>query len=265
MSEDRALWDLKAEFWDALHGDEGNDFHRTLVSPAVEGLLALRTGERVLDIACGSGVLARRLAALGGVVTAVDFSAALVERAKARGQAAGTPITYGVADATDEDALVACGEGSFDAITCTMALMDMPEIAPLFRAVRRLLGVGGRLVIVTAHPAFNSANPVFYAELEDRAGALITTAGVKIARYLDALPVKAVGAVNEPAPHMYYHRPLYALLGEAFAAGLVVDGMDERGYTQSSGEPPRLLSWRAVPQIPPVLAARFRVGSLDRS
>ncbi len=64
--EGRALWDQKAAFWDTLHGDAGNKFHRQLVSPAVERLLALRAGERVLDIACGSGVMARRLAELGG-------------------------------------------------------------------------------------------------------------------------------------------------------------------------------------------------------
>ena len=32
--EGRALWDQKAAFWDGLHGDEGNQFHRRLVAPA---------------------------------------------------------------------------------------------------------------------------------------------------------------------------------------------------------------------------------------
>jgi hypothetical protein len=46
--EGRELWNQKAAFWDALHGDEGNSFHRYLVAPAVERLLALQPGERVL-------------------------------------------------------------------------------------------------------------------------------------------------------------------------------------------------------------------------
>ncbi len=82
--EGRTLWDQKAAFWDDLHGDDGNRFHRRLISPAVERLLALQRGEHVLDVACGNGVLARRLAALGGQVTAVDFSAALLDRARQR-------------------------------------------------------------------------------------------------------------------------------------------------------------------------------------
>lgn len=160
----RDLWDQKAAFWDNLHGDEGNRFHRSLVSPSVERLLDLQPGERVLDIACGNGVMARRLAALGGQVTAVDFSAALIEKARTRQQAAGTPISYAVADATDETALLSLGEGQFEAITCTMALMDMPVITPLYRAVRRLLTPTGRFVFATSHPAFNSSNPVFTAD-----------------------------------------------------------------------------------------------------
>ena len=256
--ESRKLWDQKATFWDELHGEEGNRFHRKLISPAVENLLQIQAGEAVLDIACGSGVMARRLAALGGNVTAADFSTALIERAKARGQSTGTPIQYHIADATDEEALVALGEGAFDGIVCTMALMDMPVIAPLYRAVRRLLRPEGRFVFATSHPAFNSNNPIFFAEMEDRDGQLLTSSGVKIRGYLDIPPTKGVGAKDEPTPHYYYHRPLHELLGTAFEAGLVLDGLEEPGFRPDDTESPRLLSWYAVPQIPPVLAGRFR-------
>src|SRR5215831_575307 len=109
-NEGRLIWNQKADFWDSLHGDDGNQFHRQLVSPAVERLLALQPGERVLDVACGNGAMARRLAALGAKVTAVDFSTTLIEKARQRGQQSGEPITYGIADATDEEALAALGE-----------------------------------------------------------------------------------------------------------------------------------------------------------
>ena len=256
--DDRTLWDEKAAFWDELHGEEGNRFHRELVSPAVERLLALQPGERVLDVACGSGVMARRLAALGARVTAVDFSEALVERARARGQSAGPPIAYAVADATDEAALAALGERSFDAVMCTMALMDMPVIAPLYRAVRRLLRPGGRFVFATMHPCFNSPEPTFVAEMEDTGGALRTTRSVKIDAYLDIPPKKALGAPGEPAPHTVYHRPLHALLEDAFAAGLVLTALEEPAFAPDPAAPPGL-GWYYVPQIPPVLAGKLVV------
>jgi 2-polyprenyl-3-methyl-5-hydroxy-6-metoxy-1,4-benzoquinol methylase len=52
--------------------------------PALAALLDVQPGRRYLDIACGNGLTSRRLAALGVQVTAFDFSANLINRAKAR-------------------------------------------------------------------------------------------------------------------------------------------------------------------------------------
>ncbi len=256
--EGRDMWNRKAEFWDNLHGEEGNSFHRTLVGPTVERLLALQAGERILDIACGTGVMARRLAQLGGRVTATDFSERLIERARLRGQGEGETVQYQVVDATDEEALAALGEGQFDGIVSTMALMDMPVITPLYRAVRRLLKPEGRFVFASSHPAFASNNPIFHIEQEDRGGQLIVTKAFKLVAYLEIPPVKAMGARNEPTPHYYYHRPLSQLLGEAFAAGLVLDALEEPAI-EAEPNPARMLSWDSFPQFPPVMAGRLRL------
>ena len=256
MTNYQDAWNQKAEFWDELYGEYGNRFHRELVSPSVERLLNLKQGERVLDVACGAGALARRLAELGASVTAVDFSEALIERAKSRGQRAGAAIDYQAVDASAEDALVALG--TFDAITCTMAMNDMAEVGPLFRAAATMLADGGRFVFATMHPAFNSNNPVFVAELADVDGVLQTTHFVKIAGYLSVPPVLGVGAPGEPNPHTYFHRPLGELLGQAFAAGLVLDGIEEPAFPKDADTEGRL-SWYNFWQIPPVLAGRLRV------
>lgn len=255
--EGRELWNQKAEFWDNLHGDEGNQFHRELVSPSIERLLNLQKGEKVLDVGCGSGVLARQLAELGGIVMATDFSAALIERAKLRGQSTGEVIDYRVIDATDEAALLALGVGQFDAVVSTMTMMDMPVIAPLFRAVQRLLTDKGRFVFANMHPAFNSNDPIFFSEKADENGEIVMTHGVKIRAYLDIAPMKGSGAPDEPTPHYYYHRPLKQILGEAFAAGLVLNGIEEPAFSPDNPESDRHLSWAGLWQIPPVLTCRL--------
>jgi len=138
IADVRRRWDAKAAFWDEQMGD-GNAFQLELIGPAVERLLAVRPGERILDVACGNGVSSRRLAAIGARVVAIDISAAFLELARARSAQPGDGIDYRWLDATDEAALLALGEGQFAALLCNMSLMDMPVIAPLVGAARRLL------------------------------------------------------------------------------------------------------------------------------
>jgi SAM-dependent methyltransferase len=133
----------------------GRTWQNRLIQPAVEGLLLLRSGERVLEIACGNGEFARRMKELDLHVLATDFSENMLERARAHGG----DIDYLPADATDEGALLALGEpGSFDAVVSNMAIMDMESIEPMVAAAARLLGPNGRFVFSTLHPSFNSGD-----------------------------------------------------------------------------------------------------------
>ena len=155
--------------------------------------------------------------------------------------------------------MLALGECRFDAVACSMTLMDIPTIDPLFRAAARLLRKGGRFVFVTQHPAFNSNNPIFAHEKEDRAGVVRDHYAVKLRAYLDLPPVLGSGAPGEPSPHYYYHRPLSELLGAAFAAGFALDGLLEPAFTEADSAASAGLSWLKLTQIPPVLSGRLRL------
>src|SRR5215470_648036 len=134
--EARRAWDQNAEFWDRRMG-EGNDFVEVLIWPSVERLLALQSGERVLDIACGNGLTSRRMAATGAHVVAIDFSEQMIKRARKHNDDP-AQIDYRILDATNDDELTGLGERSFDAALCNMALFDMAEIGPLMRGLARL-------------------------------------------------------------------------------------------------------------------------------
>jgi 2-polyprenyl-3-methyl-5-hydroxy-6-metoxy-1,4-benzoquinol methylase len=257
VAETRDIWNRKAAFWDQYMG-EGNAWHLQLVSPAVERLLAVRPGEMILDIACGNGMLARRLALLGAQVVACDFSEVFIELARARTAESGERIEYLVVDATNREELAGLGEHRFDGATCTQGLMDMPEIAPLFEAMTRLVKPGGRFVITVQHPCFNTTGMSIVAETIDTDDTRYVETALKLRRYLTSDTAKGAGIPGEPEPHFYFERPMSELFGSAFRAGLVMDGMEEPSFGPA---PPgaNSLSWSSIPEFPPVLAARFRV------
>ena len=155
LDETRRIWDANATFWDGRIG-EGNTFHKTLVEPTVDRLLALRPGDSVLEIGCGNGAYARHLAEQDASVLATDFSAVFPERARERSAGYEERIQYRQLDATDEAALRDLGAERFDAACANMVLMDIAAIELLFAALPRLLTPRGRFVFAIMHPCRNS-------------------------------------------------------------------------------------------------------------
>jgi SAM-dependent methyltransferase len=80
----------------AAHGPTvpGANSSADAVADLVWRLLDLRPGMEVLDVACGHGALANRLAARGCVVTGLDSSEVFLDRARADAAAAGVSVEY---------------------------------------------------------------------------------------------------------------------------------------------------------------------------
>ena len=258
--ESRAAWDANAEVWDARMGDEGNDFFGILQWPAITSFLDPQPADRILDVACGNGLTSRKLAEFGASVTAFDFSSELIDLAQGRSNPE-SRITYHILDATDENALleILSPYASFDSAMCNMALFDMPEIEPLFRALRRLLKAGGVFVFSLMHPAFNNSSSVHVVEEVDYEGEIKTVYSVKVSRYMTPYHTHGLALRNQPKAQLYFERPMQDYLNAGFENGFVLDGFAERAFPPEhpSKHP---LSWGGqYSEIPPVLVARMRL------
>ncbi|MBN1657342.1 MAG: class I SAM-dependent methyltransferase [Anaerolineae bacterium] len=106
------------------------------------------TGERVLDVGCGTGALASKMARRGAKVTAIDVSSAMLAQAAERlaqeGLAEGVALReMGVAE------LDVLPDSAFDVVTSVLVLSELSneEMAYALAEFRRLLRPGGRLLI----------------------------------------------------------------------------------------------------------------------
>jgi 2-polyprenyl-3-methyl-5-hydroxy-6-metoxy-1,4-benzoquinol methylase len=255
--EVRDIWNQNASFWDERMG-EGNAFHKTLIEPTQERLLNVCAGQRILDLACGNGQFARHLARLGAHVLGVDVSERMIERARGRTTEPGDRVEFRIVDCTRADALMSLGEKQFDAAVCTMALMDMAAIRPLFTALAKLLQTGGCLVFSVLHPCFNSGRVVQVREREEVAGQVVDRYSVRVSGYIHPLTHRGVAMIGQPVPQYYFHRPLSLLLNPAFEAGFVLDGLAEPVFaTPPEGQ--GTLFEHVYSAMPAALVARLRL------
>ena len=106
-----------------------------------------QSGERVLDVACGTGIVARLAASqvcLGGHVTAMDLNPGMLAVARTLPQAGGAPIEWSEADATD----MPLSSGVFDVICCQLGLQYFPDRPQALREMRRVAAPDGRLLLL---------------------------------------------------------------------------------------------------------------------
>jgi ubiquinone/menaquinone biosynthesis C-methylase UbiE len=250
-------WERLAEWWDDKIGD-GNEFQDYLIQPATERMLALKPGEQVLDIACGAGRFARRMASMGAVVTAIDQAERFLNRARERTKENKDRIEYLKLDAADRAAILLLGKGRFDAAVCTMALMDMSSITPLVSALPVLLNPQGRFVFSVTHPVFNSGTARHIGEQYEHEGETIVKSGIAITDYASPFCYKGSGIPEQPEPQYYFHRPINVLFNTCFKYGFVLDDMEEpvfpAGFRSGTDSP---LAFSQMPSIPPILVARM--------
>jgi Pseudouridylate synthases, 23S RNA-specific len=253
-----AGWDHVAEWYSGLIEERTSDHHELVILPGVMRLLGAEAGARVLDVACGQGILAHRLGAAGVTTVGIDASPRLIDAAKA---GAGPNESYVVGDARTI-AELDLGQ-PFDAAACVMALMNMDPLAPVLAGIAGKLRQGGRFVAVILHPAFRSPGQTSWGwdtPKNSRGGARQYR---RVDGYLSpgVTPITmnpgAVARGSPPVTTLTYHRPVQAYIKAVVEAGLLVDALEEWPSMRTSQPGPRAAEEnRARREIPMFLALR---------
>jgi ubiquinone/menaquinone biosynthesis C-methylase UbiE len=126
-------------------------FERSLVGPVTSlwardliDRVGLQPGERVLDVACGTGVVARLASSVVGAngrVAALDVNRGMLAVGRSLPSPDGAPIEWheGSADA------LPFGNGEFEVVLCQLGLQFFPNRLAALREMRRVLVAGGRV------------------------------------------------------------------------------------------------------------------------
>ncbi len=247
-------WDRVADWYDGLLEDRGSDHYENVILPGALRLLEPAPGMRVLDLACGQGVLSRRLAALGTDVVGVDAAPSLIGSARARNEQLPSNITpprYEVCDARD---IAPLALHDADAAVCVMALSNIDPLDGVMRGVATALKPGGAFVWIIVHPAFRAAGQTSWGWDTGR-----KTQYRRVDGYLS--PGQKAIVMNPggrgDVTTLSFHRPLQAYVQAMSKYGLLVERLEEWPSLRASTSGPRAAEEnRARREIPLFLGVR---------
>ena len=162
----RAMFDRIAGFYDVMNSVMTAGLHHAWRRRAVE-LAGVGPGDRVLDVATGTGDLALELAARvapGGAVTASDFSEEMLARARSKGAGAPAAVTFEWANAMQ----LPYGDGEFAAATVGFGARNFSDLDRGLREMTRVVRPGGSVVVLEITTPTRPPLSTFYRLWFDR-------------------------------------------------------------------------------------------------
>jgi len=105
---------------------------------------------KVLDVACGPGIVACAAAQRAAHVTGIDLTPAMIAQARERQESLRlSNLDWRVGDAMQ----LPFAEGAFDVVLTRYSFHHMPDPLPVLREMKRVCRKGGRVVVIDATPA----------------------------------------------------------------------------------------------------------------
>jgi RimJ/RimL family protein N-acetyltransferase len=233
-----SAWEQHAGWWQREFTDGADPEYEEQILPLVDHHLA--GARRVLDVGCGEGQVARRVAALGADVVGLDPTVAQLSLAIARG--GGVTYVRGGADA------LPCRTGAFDAVVVCLVIEHIEQYAKVLAEIARVLAPGGRFLLMLNHPLLQTTGSGW---VDDH---ILEEQYWRIGPYL--LEDLGTEEVSPGVELPFMHRPLSRYVHVMGEVGLLIDDMDE------PAPPPGFLAlapeYRDAAVIPRLMVIRAR-------
>ena len=204
-----AQWERHADWWQRAYSEGADAEYEDQILPLVAR--QVQGARRILDVGCGEGQVARRMASTGAEVVGLDPTAAQVEVARAR--AGGPRYLQARAEA------LPCRDGSFDTVVVCLALEHVDAFEAAIAEVARVLEPGGRFVLLLCHPLLQAPGSAW---IDDR---ILGEMYWRVGAYLE--DERRFHEVAPGVDLLFVHRPLSRYVHALGRAGLLIDDMIE--------------------------------------
>jgi ubiquinone/menaquinone biosynthesis C-methylase UbiE len=228
-SEESKDWDDLSDWYDEKQGETGDLGDKAFIDSVLLRLIGSCQGKDVLDLGCGNGYLARRLARDGARVTGVDSSLRMLENAKAHDPKDSLKVEYIHSDAKR---LAGVADASFDMVYASMSLMDIEEAEAAIGEVSRVLRGGGKFVASISHPCFDNGSNSGWIVQKAGPGPIRVYRGIRAYRspFSENMPWKVEN--NETRYTRSFHRPLNWYARVLHAKGFAITALEEPEPTE---------------------------------
>ncbi|MBI3631871.1 MAG: methyltransferase domain-containing protein [Candidatus Vogelbacteria bacterium] len=216
MKNKNTGWGNVASWYDDLL-ETGDNYQKDVILPDVLSLLALKNGDRIVDLACGQGFFSRKFQDAGASVVGVDISKELIGIAKNYKDG----IEYFVSSADKLDFLK---NASVDKIVIILALQNITNIQAVFKECSRILKKNSSMVFVLNHPAFRVPKESSWG-FDEQAGVQFRRVDGYISEFKVAIKVHP-GEQNSEFTTSF-HRPLQYYFKALKGTGFVVRNLHE--------------------------------------
>jgi SAM-dependent methyltransferase len=231
-------------------GKGGSKHHQKLAIPTLLKLLDFQSGERVLDIGAGQGVLASAVEKAGAHYTGVEISKRLIEYAK---QHHGRGVNILQGDATRLSSVVSLEAEGYDAAVYLLSIQDMDPLEDVFEGLNWAVKPGGRVGILMTHPCFRIPRQSGWGWDEGR-----KLQFRRVDRYLTPLPIPLKPYPGQTGVSRSYHRPLQDYVNGLGAVGFLVERIEEVPTYKDARGPRAKAENLANEEIPLFLGLRAR-------
>lgn len=217
----QSSWENVGNWYNKIVGEKGHYYHQQVILPGVLRLLNLSNPSRVrlLDLACGQGVLARALPAELSYV-GIDASPSLIQKAKQQSEWKTRAFLIG-----DLTAPLALKDKNFTHATLILALQNMQDPFAVLQNASLHLEKNAPLLLVINHPCFRIPRQSSW-QIDEQKKIQFR----RLDRYLSALkiPISSHPSKQEKSAETWsFHHPLSAYSSWLKKAGFVIELLEE--------------------------------------